>query len=179
MTEAVPLDEAAAPELSQERQDLIALLDTHRYFLRTTLRDLDDEQANRRTTVSALTLATLIKHVSATEAHWAEFAVDGPSTRDGWDDDAIAAHDDHFRINEGETLPQLLATYDAVAARTDELVRTIDLDSAQPLPEAPWFPPGAKWTARHVFIHIIAETAQHAGHADIIREALDGAKTMG
>ena len=44
---------------------------------------------------------------------------------------------------------------------------------------APWFPPGARWSARRVLLHIIAETAQHAGHADIIRESLDGAKTMG
>jgi hypothetical protein len=73
-----------------------------------------------------------------------------------------------------------LADYEKVAARTDELVRTLpDLDASQPLPEAPWNPPGARWSARRVFLHVIAETAQHAGHADIIREAIDGAKTMG
>ncbi|MBV9583186.1 MAG: DUF664 domain-containing protein, partial [Chloroflexi bacterium] len=46
-------------------------------------------------------------------------------------------------------------------------------------PEAPWFERGARWSARRVLLHLIAETSQHAGHADIIREALDGAKTMG
>jgi hypothetical protein len=66
-----------------------------------------------------------------------------------------------------------------VARRTDELVGTVDLDAAQPLPKAPWFEPGASWSARRVFLHIVAETAQHAGHADIIREAIDGSKTMG
>jgi len=54
-----------------------------------------------------------------------------------------------------------------------------DLDASQPLPSAPWFEPGARWSARRVFLHIIAETSQHAGHADIIRESLDGAKSMG
>jgi hypothetical protein len=44
---------------------------------------------------------------------------------------------------------------------------------------APWFPPGATRSARRVFMHIIAETAQHSGHADILRETLDGQKTMG
>lgn len=176
---AVASEDGTAPALSQERQDLIGLLDRHRYFLRTTLRDLDDEQANRRTTVSELTLATLIKHVTATEKQWAAFIVTGPTALGSWDEESIAAHADHFRINEGETIAALLAAYEAVAASTDELARTVDLDSAQPLPEAPWFPPGTEWTARHVFIHIIAETAQHSGHADIIREALDGAKTMG
>jgi hypothetical protein len=54
-----------------------------------------------------------------------------------------------------------------------------DLNSSQSLPEAPWFEPGARWSARRVLLHVIAETAQHAGHADIIRESLDGAKSMG
>jgi hypothetical protein len=81
---------------------------------------------------------------------------------------------------DGETVAGLLATYEQVAARTDELVATLpDLDMSHPLPEAPWFPPGARWSARRVLLHIIAETAQHAGHADILRESLDGAKTMG
>ena len=53
------------------------------------------------------------------------------------------------------------------------------LDDSHPLPEAPWFEPGARWTARRAFIHIVAETTQHAGHADIIRESLDGQKSMG
>jgi len=49
-----------------------------------------------------------------------------------------------------------------------------DLDAARPLPPAPWFEPGAHWSARQVLLHVIAETAQHAGHADIIRELIDG-----
>jgi hypothetical protein len=53
------------------------------------------------------------------------------------------------------------------------------LDRSHELPPAPWFPPGTAWSARRVFLHIIAETAQHAGHADILRESIDGAKTMG
>ena len=80
---------------------------------------------------------------------------------------------------EGETLAGLLEEYDAVAAATDALIATVDLDSSQPLPEAPWFAPGARWSARRVFTHILAETTQHAGHADIIREAIDGQKSMG
>jgi hypothetical protein len=87
---------------------------------------------------------------------------------------------DGFRPMPGETLAGLLRQYDEVARRTDELVASRpDLDAAQPLPEAPWFEPGASWTVRRVLLHILAETAQHAGHADIIRESLDGGKTMG
>ena len=74
----------------------------------------------------------------------------------------------------------LLVRYESVARRTDELVLAgLDLDSSQPLPVAPWFPPDTRRSARRVLVHIVAETAQHAGHADIIRETIDGQKTMG
>jgi Protein of unknown function (DUF664) len=76
-------------------------------------------------------------------------------------------------------LAGLLADYQQIALRTDELVVTLpDLDVSQPLPEAPWFERGARWSAQRVLLHVIAETAQHAGHADTIRKSLDGAKTM-
>ena len=78
-----------------------------------------------------------------------------------------------------ETLADLLAIYSDVAAATDALAGSVDLDHDHPLPEAPWFPPSSRWTARRTLLHILAETSQHAGHADIIREALDGQKTMG
>jgi hypothetical protein len=79
-----------------------------------------------------------------------------------------------------ETLAELLAAYEEVSSRTDALVTSLPtLDAAHALPPAPWFPPGAQWSARRVLLHIVAETAQHAGHADIIRESIDGAKTMG
>ena len=54
-----------------------------------------------------------------------------------------------------------------------------DLDADHALPDAPWFELGARWSTRRVFLHVIAETAQHAGHADILRESIDGQKTMG
>jgi uncharacterized damage-inducible protein DinB len=172
-----------ATSLDPEREDLLAELGQARYFLRHTARDLTDEQAGRPTTVSELTVGGLIKHVAATEAHWADFVVNGPSPADDFSamtEADFARRADDFRLLPGETLAGVLAQYAEVAARTDDLVRAVpDLNASQPLPEAPWFPPGARWTARRVLTHIMAETAQHAGHADIIREALDGAKSMG
>jgi hypothetical protein len=79
----------------------------------------------------------------------------------------------------GDTLAGLLEQYEQVGRRTDELVATLsDLDADHPLPEG-WFEPAVRWSARRVLLHVIAETAQHAGHADIIRESLDGARSMG
>ena len=87
---------------------------------------------------------------------------------------------DQFKLLPDETLDGVLAGYEKVARRTDDLVASLpDLNLSHPLPNAPWFPPGERRSARRVFLHIIAETAQHAGHADIIRESLDGAKSMG
>jgi uncharacterized damage-inducible protein DinB len=167
--------------LTGERADLAQTLAKHRGFLRFTSRDLTDEQAAEQTTASELTVAGIIKHVTAVERQWARFIVEGPAATGKWDDESsIQAYLDGFRMLPGETLAGLLAEYEAVARRTDELIATLpDLDAAQPLPAAPWHEPGASWSARRVLLHMIAETSQHAGHADIIRESLDGAKTMG
>jgi hypothetical protein len=161
-----------------ERADLLETLARHRALLRGTVRGLTNEQAAQRTTVSELCLGGLIKHVSATERGWANFIVGGAAAmRDAAGGEDWAAG---FRMLDGETLAGLLDGYEEVARRTDELVATLpDLDSSHPLPEAPWFEPGARWSARRVLLHVIAETAQHAGHADIIRESIDGAKSMG
>jgi uncharacterized damage-inducible protein DinB len=167
---------------TQEHADLLESLDRHRSFLRHTVRELSEEQIRQRTTVSALTLGGLIKHVTAVEGRWARFITEGASALGGdvRSEADVAAYASTFELAEAETLSSLLDRYAEVAAATDELVRTLpDLDASQPLPRAPWFPPGASWSARRVLLHIIAETSQHAGHADIIRESLDGAKTMG
>ena len=171
---------ASSSDLDQERADIIETLRSHRNFLRRTVQGLDDQAAARRTTVSELCLGGLIKHVAQVEDSWVRFIIDGPSAMPGSDEAAMAAHGAGFRMLEGETLAGLLAQYEEVAARTDDLVSSLpSLDLSHPLPEAPWFPPNTSRSARRVFLHIVAETAQHAGHADILRETLDGQKTMG
>ena len=169
--------------LTGERADLLATLGKARHFLRFTTRDLTDEQARQRTTVSELTLGGLIKHVTAVERNWASFILQGPSAAPDFTamtEDDYAQRADQFRLLSGETLAAVLADYAEVAHRTDELVASLpSLNAGHPLPKAPWFPSGESWSARQVLLHVIAETAQHAGHADIIRETIDGARTMG
>ena len=163
--------------LTRERADLIETLDKHRGFLRYTVRDLTDEQATRRTTVSALTLAGIVKHVAETESTWTGFIEQGPAA---FGDGSIESWKSQWELQPGETLASVLAHYEDVARRTDELVATLpDLDADHALPPAPWFEKGARWSARRALVHILAETAQHAGHADILRESIDGQKTMG
>ncbi|MYS82747.1 DinB family protein [Embleya scabrispora] len=161
---------------TRERADLMESLARHRGFLRQTVHGLTDEQAATRTTVSELCLGGLIKHVAGTEASWMRFAVGGAEAMMSEPID----WESQFRMTEGETLVGVLDAYENVARETDDLVATLpDLDASHPLPEAPWFEPGARWSVRRTILHVIAETSQHAGHADILRESLDGAKTMG
>ena len=172
-----------ASAVSGERADLLAMLAKQRHFLRFTTRDLTDDQAGQRTTVSELCLGGLVKHVTTVEKGWVDFILQGPSAMSDFasmTENDFAERTAEFQLLPGETLAGVLARYAEVARRTDELAASLaDLNTAQPLPVAPWFEPGGRWSARRVFLHIIAETAQHAGHADIIRESLDGAKSMG
>ncbi|MFE5188753.1 DinB family protein [Streptomyces sp. NPDC056628] len=168
---------------TDERADLLETLAKHRHFLRFTTRDLTDEQAGTRSTASALCLGGLIKHVASVERSWAAFIVEGPKAMPDFSamtEADFAKRADEFTMLPGETLAGVLAEYEEVARSTDELVAKLpDLNASHPLPQAPWFDADTRWSARRVLLHIIAETAQHAGHADIIRESLDGARTMG
>ncbi len=175
-------DMTMTEQITGERADLLAMLAKHRHFLRFTTRGLTDEQAGLRTTASELCLGGLVKHVASVERGWADFIVEGPSAMGDFTqmtEEDLQKRADEFRMLPGETLAGVLDGYAEVARRTDELVAALpDLDAVQPLPKAPWFT-DTEWSARRVILHIIAETAQHAGHADIIRESLDGAKSMG
>ena len=185
--------------LTGERAELVATLERHRGFLLQTAQGLTDEQARTASTVSALTIASLLKHVADTEEQWFRFALQGAAgfapehDADGEGagrqaDDAASGdgdrsdgewEDTRFVLAEHETLEFLRARVEQVAARTEEVLRTADLDLSHDLPVAPWFEPGVRWSVRRVAIHMLAEISQHAGHADIIREAIDGQKTMG
>ncbi|MFE5809886.1 DinB family protein [Streptomyces sp. NPDC056491] len=178
-----------------ERADLLAALATARSALTTTTRGLSDEQLGEHPTVSTLCLGGLIKHVASMEEAWMRFVAEGPSAMrfdlpDGvtWAELAAGTarefpqwmidHQNDFRTLPGETLTGILERYEQVAARSEEIIASVpDLSATHPLPQAPWNDPGADRSVRRVLMHVIAETAQHAGHADILRETLDGQKS--
>ena len=160
---------------STELTDLLSTLAKHRGFLRYTVQGLTDEQARQTPTASELSLGGLVKHVRNVEEGWMRFAVGGAELMQSVEEDWVNG----FRMLEGETLENLLDAYEETAAKTERLLADLDLDTAHPLPEAPWFEPGVSWTIRRVLLHLIAETSQHSGHADILRESIDGQKTMG
>ncbi|MFC0548214.1 DinB family protein [Kutzneria chonburiensis] len=173
-----------------ETTDLLAVLAAARSALLKTADGLSDEQAAERPTASSLCIGGLLKHVMAMEEQWLRFAVEGASAMPHelpdsvtWDDIMTGAapppqwmvdHQNAFQMLPGDTLADIRARYEKVAARTVEIAATADLDAGQALPPAPWLEPGGSYTVRRVIMHVATETAQHAGHADILRESLGG-----
>lgn len=166
-----------------ERDELVAILSKHRGLFLVTVQGLTDDQARLTPTASALSLGGLVKHVTSTVAQWLDFVEHGPQGGGiDWenpDPTIFEAFANGFRLLPDETLDGVLADWAAMTARTDALIGSVDLDETHPLPEAPWFPPGETWSNRRVFMHLLAEISQHAGHADILRESIDGQQTMG
>lgn len=168
------LVENSASYLPGEAGELLRALAEQRELLLITVRGITDAQAARRTTVSELTLGGIVKHMARGGRVWTRILVQG----DGEVPDGMLDMG-QYRMAEGETLQGLLESYAAAAQGVEEAVRALpDMDRTVPLPRTPWSPPETvRWPARRILLHLIRETAQHAGHADIIREALDGAST--
>lgn len=157
-----------------ERTGLLAFLAQQRDLIRIAVHGLDDEAAAATPSASAFNLGGLVKHVANVEEYWMDL-VAGTARHDQ------SSYADNLRMHPGETLADILALYADVATRTEEMVAAIDdLGTAVPVPPGtPWFPAGVEaWSVRWVLLHLIEETARHAGHADIIRESLDGATAI-
>ncbi|WP_033818265.1 DinB family protein [Kitasatospora sp. MBT63] len=157
---------------TDEREALLSFLAAQRGGLRRAVHGLTEEQAASTPTVSALSLTVLIKHAARCERFWIVDNLQGGGVHATPDENDWA---EEYRLAEGETLAAWLDTYEQVATETEKIIRELpDLAVDFPLPTAPWFPPNSRRTARWVLLHLIQEGARHAGHADIIRETLDG-----
>jgi len=161
----------AVPPVADEREGLMAYLEHQRHVLRVAAFGLTDEQARATPTPSALSVGGLIKHCAAMERSWMGTVLQ--RKRDG----AEGEYEAGFRLEPGETVADILALHRHAASETDGILADLALDHPVPVPrDAPWFPKDVDaWSVRWVLLHLIEETARHAGHADIIREAVDGA----
>ena len=149
-----------APPATDERELLLAYIAQQRDGVRNAAYGLTDEQARLTPTAGTLSIGGLVKHVAAMEQGWIDIVLQ----RDrGGSDDREAAYEDNFRLAPDETLAEALARFDAVAKETEAVVAGIDLDQPVPVPKG-------------VLLHLIEEIARHAGHADIVRESIDGAQ---
>jgi hypothetical protein len=160
------------PAATGERANLLAFLEQQRNCIRLTAFGLTDDQARVTPTVSPLSIGGLIKHATGAERSWMENVTQAP--REPFD---ATGYGDSFAMGPDETLQDLLADSEQCGRETGAIIAGIaDLSQAVPVPkDVPWFPDDLDaWEVRWVLLHLIEELARHAGHADIIREHIDG-----
>jgi hypothetical protein len=152
--------------VGDERDALHAFLEHERHVLGIAAYGLTSDQAWSAPTASELSIAGLLAHMTSTERTWAAMVAGVPR---GADPDPELAG-----------LDALVADYERAASSTDAVIDAVDdLDRVVRVPEGTrWAPPGIEWSVRWVLLHLIHETARHAGHADIIRESIDGATAL-
>jgi uncharacterized damage-inducible protein DinB len=158
------------PPVADEREGLLAFLDQQRQGVRNAAYGLTDDQARLAPTASTLSVGGLVKHLAHMERNWVAIMLQRPGPE--------IDYDDGFRLREDQTLAEVLADYARAAEETTAAVAGI-ADMGRPVPVSkgvPWFPDDVDaWSVRWVLLHLIEETARHAGHADLVREAVDGA----
>ncbi|MGE3272185.1 MAG: DinB family protein [Chloroflexota bacterium] len=161
--------------VADERDGLLAYLAQQRACLKSTVHGLTEEQARLKPiSSSGLTLGGLIKHAAIGERGWIAGIVANRLTRD---QERARNWATEFELQEGESLAWALELYDEVARETEAIIAGIpDLGQPVPVPQGvPWFPQDVDaWSVRWVLLHLIEELARHGGHADILREAIDG-----
>jgi uncharacterized damage-inducible protein DinB len=159
------------PPVADERELLLAYLAQQRLVLRLTAYGLTDDQGRATPTASQLSIGGLIKHVTRVERSWMATV----QQRDRkW---SAEGHQAGFRLGPDETLAGVLDEFEKATKETDQIIAGIaDLGQPVPVPQSiPWMPDVNAWSVRWVLLHLIEEIARHAGHAEIIRESLDGA----
>ncbi|MEU9243136.1 DinB family protein [Streptomyces sp. NPDC048385] len=154
-----------------ERGALLSFIEEQRGGIRRALLGLTDEQAASKPSASELSLSGLLKHAAEVEQSWIARAKQEPPAIER---DQTNWHET-FQLVGDETVAFQLAHWEQVAAETEKFIRSVpSLDDTFPLPPDPWFPPEGRVSMRWVCLNLIRELARHAGHADIIRESLDG-----
>jgi uncharacterized damage-inducible protein DinB len=154
------------PFTGSEKDNLLFSMQRHRRAVKWKLEGLDDEQLRRPMVPSGTNLLGLVKHLAAVEYGWFCLTFGRDTEPLPFDDDDPEAD---LRVEPDETTDDIVAFYDRAAAAADAAITEIDLEAAG----TSWN--GTEVSMRWVCIHMIEETARHAGHMDIVRELIDGA----
>ena len=158
----------AEASTESERAGLIEFLDYQREALIKKLDGVSDHDARRAPTASSLSLLSLVKHSSIWERRWFQVIVAGRSFPGEWPEVRTEEPDQTFHLTDEDTAETVLAYYRVQIAASQQILANFDLDTPCALAEM------AEQNLRWVALHMIEETARHAGHADIIRETIDG-----
>ena len=159
---------------SDPKADLRRYLQVARDALLWKLDGLSEYDVRRPLTPTGTNLLGLVKHMAGVEIGYFgdTFGRKFPEPLpwyDNMDDDPSA----DFWATEDESREDVVGLYRRVWAFADDTIESTPLDATG---EVPWWPPGRRVATLHyVLVHVIAELNRHAGHADIVRELLDGA----
>jgi uncharacterized damage-inducible protein DinB len=155
-------------KVTDERDALLAFLAEQRDGVANALRGLTDEQAASMPSASELSLGALVKHLTTCERRWVVVGIGGRVDPELW---PVEDWNAEFQLTTDDTVESLLAGYAEVARETEEILAGVPDLAAPAMADDPEFGRSIRW----VLLHLIEETARHAGHADIIRESIDGA----
>jgi hypothetical protein len=153
-----------------EREALTGFLDKQRRALVRKVEGVSDADARTTPTASSLSLLALLKHAGYWERRWFQVTFAGRSLPGEWPDTPDDWEDDDFLVGEEDTVERWAAYYWEQVAASREITAATDLDAPCAEPEL------AHRNLRWLLLHMIEETARHAGHADIIRETIDGSR---
>ena len=154
------------PFTGDEKTSLHVALQRHRDVVLWKIEGLDDDQLRHPMTPSGTSLLGIVKHLAAVEYSWfcSTFGREmEPMPFDEEDPEA------DLRISPDETTADVVAFYNRACRAADEAIDEVGIEE---LGKA-WF--GDLVSMRWVLIHMVEETARHAGHMDILRELIDGA----
>ncbi len=143
-------------------------LDAQREGLIRKIEGVANATARHAPTASSLSLLGLVKHAVTWERRWFEVIMAGRQLPDGWPEVLPEPEDADLVVDETDTVDHWVASYHEQIKRSSAVVASMDLDSPCARPDI------IECNVRYVMFHMIQETARHAGHADIIRETLDG-----
>jgi hypothetical protein len=154
-----------------EKALLHARLKLSRDALVWKLEGLDDDDVRRPMTETATNLIGLVKHLTRLEAQYLCHAFDRPTPTFAWEseEDAKLGHPSDMYARPEERVEDLIADYHAACAAADRTIEELDLDTKGRHPFA-----GVTVSLRWMLLNVLLDTARHAGHADIIREQIDG-----
>jgi uncharacterized damage-inducible protein DinB len=160
------------PIAAGEMDSLRAFLDFHRATLLWKVGGLSKEELSRPLTPSGTNLLGMVKHLGYVERYWFANFFAGLDLEMPWSD---ADPDADWRVEEGETVEQVVGFYQAEVARSRELVAAASPDDRGRGAIVRRDGPASAFSLRWVMLHMIEETARHNGHADVLRELTDGA----
>jgi uncharacterized damage-inducible protein DinB len=163
----VPHQRLPVPFTGDEKTMLSAFLDRYRETMVWKLDGLSKAQASERLVPSATTLLGVVKHLAYVERNWFQHSFAGQPPSFPWPEDE-PDQDIDFRVLPADTIESVVSLYQQEIARSRAIVAAASLDDMSKDPERPR-------SLRWIMVHMIEETARHAGHADILRELTDGA----